>query len=210
MMFRLLSLIVGVFVAACQTGYSELGLFGGVSAQPIGGGVYRIAARGNEFTSETRIQDLVLLRAAETALQAGGRGFVVMGVEDRTEVSSWTAPTTVSSFGSYSGNASFYGNSAYGSGFGSSYTTITPGQTSVFVAPGQDVMVRITRDVPAGAFDALAVYNAIGPRLGLEPYAGGSSASPSELAQTASPAAPAPLPQPTHCMGPTGQLQRCP
>jgi hypothetical protein len=127
-----------------------MGFTGGVAAEPIMTDVYRIKARGNGYTSNATVQDFVLLKAAETALSAGGTHFLV--VTESNESSVGQTPGTV--------NTSVYGHTAL--------TTYSPGTT--FVKPGQDVMIRVLRlkpgeTPPAGAFPAQDIARTIGPRL---------------------------------------------
>ncbi len=67
-----------LWLSGCQTPYQEMGFDGGVSAAPIGNDMYRISARGNGYTDSTVVQDYVLLKAAETAIQAGHSHFIVL------------------------------------------------------------------------------------------------------------------------------------
>jgi len=44
---------------ACSSRYQEMGLTGGVTAQPVMTDVYRIVARGNGYTGQATVQDFV-------------------------------------------------------------------------------------------------------------------------------------------------------
>ena len=96
-------------LSGCATKYQEMGFTGGVSAEPVMTDVYRIVGRGNGYTSSDRVQDFVLLKAAETTLAAGGSYFLIVNDADRTNVSvgqtSGTVQTNVighSAFTTYS------------------------------------------------------------------------------------------------------------
>jgi hypothetical protein len=96
-------------LSGSATKYQEMGFTGGVSAEPVMTDVYRIVGRGNGYTSSDRVQDFVLLKAAETTLAAGGSYFLIVNDADRTNVSvgqtSGTVQTNVighSAFTTYS------------------------------------------------------------------------------------------------------------
>jgi hypothetical protein len=84
-----------VLLGGCATKYQDMGFTGGVSAEPVMTDVYRIVARGNAYTSFDRIQDYVLLKAAETTLAAGGSYFLNINDRDRTNVAVGQTPGTV-------------------------------------------------------------------------------------------------------------------
>jgi hypothetical protein len=131
-----------------------MGFSGGVSAQRMTADVVRISARGNGYTSNTKIQDYALLKAAETTKQMGGTHFAIISAADASKVGTVTTPgfaqTTVS------------GNVAT--------TTYTPGSTDTFIKPGQDAYVRVLRippgsPPPAGAISADEIIAFVGSRV---------------------------------------------
>jgi hypothetical protein len=137
-------------LSGCSTKYQDMGFMGGVTAQPVMTDVYRIVARGNGYTPKATVQDFVLLKAAETTLNAGGTHFVVLNESNQSKVEQ--TPATV--------NTTVYGDSAF--------TTYSRGST--FVKAGQDVMIRVLHlkpgeSPPAGAFPAQDIAQTIGPRL---------------------------------------------
>ncbi len=73
-------------LTGCVTPYGKMGFMGGVSAQPIDGAVIRISARGNGFTSATRITEFIFLKSAEEALRHRYAGFVFVDNADRTRL----------------------------------------------------------------------------------------------------------------------------
>lgn len=108
----------GAFVAvailsACATKYQEMGLTGGVRAEPVMTDIYRIAASGNAYTSDDRVQDFALMKPAETTLAAGGNYFVIVNEKDRTQVNVGQIPATT--------QTNFVGNTGF--------TTYSPGHT---------------------------------------------------------------------------------
>ncbi|MFD9897744.1 hypothetical protein [Mesorhizobium sp. NPDC059025] len=101
---------------------------------------------------QTLIQDYVLLKVAETALQAGKTHFIIIGSQDASR----------HEFGQTQGvvQTNVYGNTAF--------TTYIPGSAYQIVKPGQDLMIKIgnlTGPNNIGAFDADEVFNAINPRV---------------------------------------------
>lgn len=141
-------------LAGCATKYQEIGFTGGVAAQQVTADTWRIVARGNAYTGGARVQDFVLLKAAETTKAAGGTHFVIGASQDASRqgaiVTSGTSQTT------------FIGRSAY--------TTFTPGDVHTYVKPGQDAYVRVLHILPGsqpppGALSADEIIQFIGPRL---------------------------------------------
>jgi hypothetical protein len=146
---------MAVVLAGCSTPYTGgMGLMGGVDAEPITADIYRIKARGNGYTSGSRVQDFVLLKAAETTLAAGRTHFILGGSQDTTRFGSFSTPGTM--------QATRVGNTVYGS--------YDPGMTVNFVKPGQDTYVQTLsvpkgQQPPPGAFDAAEISRVIGPRI---------------------------------------------
>ncbi len=163
-------LIIGLTVlmlAGCATPYQQGGFRGGVVATPIAGDMYRVSARGNGFTDPARIEDFVLLRAAETALDQGFDYFIVLSQEDRTRNLQFTTPGSATTQTNMYGSAYTMGNSTYGSMQGSSTTTYSPPTTQNVIKPGSDVMIQLLREPAPGAFPAAEIIANIGPRYGL-------------------------------------------
>jgi hypothetical protein len=106
-----------------------MGLAGGVEAQMITNDTARISGRGNGFTDRARVQDFILLKAAETASAQGFTHFAVLGSEDASSASSYTTPSTM--------QTNVYGNSAY--------TTYNPGIRNTVIKPGADAMVKFCK-----------------------------------------------------------------
>ena len=130
-----------------------MGLMGGVAAYPVMTDVYRIEARGNGYTNAARVQDFVLLKAAETTLAAGKTHFGLTSAADASRQGAIETPGTM--------QATRVGNTITG--------IYTPGSVSTFIKPGQDVYIRIyggsKASVPADALDAADIERNIAPRL---------------------------------------------
>lgn len=143
------------WLAGCATSYQRTGFTGGYSETQLAPDVFRVAFRGNGYTSPERAQDFAMLRAAELALQ---RGFTHLAVVD--ERSSTTAHSfTTTGHATTTGSAYVYGNRMTYSG----YTTYTPGQTYTFYKPKTGMVVQFFESKPDGvfAFDAAFLQQSI-------------------------------------------------
>ncbi|MCC3246751.1 hypothetical protein LG047_15740 [Methylocystis sp. WRRC1] len=148
----LLCFSVATLAAGCATQYSRdgMGFSGGVEAQMITNDTARISGRGNGFTDKARIQDFVLLKAAETAAAHGFSHLAILGSENVTSVSSYTTPGTM--------QTSVYGNSAY--------TTYNPGYRDTVIKPGADAMVKFCKQDKANPCSDMLPANEIIQNLG--------------------------------------------
>lgn len=144
-------LALAVGLASCATRYQEMGATGGVTAARITDDLWRITARGNLYTDAGTIQDYVLLKAAETTLDAGRTHFTIVGKHDAGRGGSGGL-FTAQAFGS--------SNEQHGYGLiGSSRREL-----------GEDLMVRILPlDIPAAdkadAVDARQIVANVGARV---------------------------------------------
>jgi hypothetical protein len=148
------ALAAAILLAGCGTKYQEMGLSGGVSAQRMTSDVVRISARGNAYTSNTKIQDYALLKAAETTKEMGGTHFAVISAADASRVGTVTTPGVA--------QTSVTGNLVT--------TTYTPGSTDTFIKPGQDAYIRVLRikpgsPPPPGAISAEEIITFVGSRV---------------------------------------------
>lgn len=137
-------------LSACATPYGPMGLMGGVTVAPIMTDTYRITAKGNGYTSSERIQDYVLLKAAEQTRDAGSDYFVIVSSADASANSVGVTPGYAST--------QIVGNTAF--------TTVSPGYAYNIYKPGQDIYIRVIRGAaPAGAFRASEIITNIGGRI---------------------------------------------
>ena len=83
-MRRFVLLITAIMLAGCATKYGEMGIFSGASAEKVSPDVYRVKARGNGYTTMASVRDFILLKSAETTLEAGGTHFTIAEAADRT------------------------------------------------------------------------------------------------------------------------------
>lgn len=71
-------LFLGLILTGCATGYQPTGFGGGYTDLQLGADLFRVAFRGNGYTSAERAADFALLRAAEVALAQGATHFLVL------------------------------------------------------------------------------------------------------------------------------------
>jgi hypothetical protein len=73
-----LLLILGLGGCANATGYQSAGADGGYSELQLAPDMFRVAFQGNIYTSQERVADMALLRAAELTLARGAHYFLVI------------------------------------------------------------------------------------------------------------------------------------
>lgn len=150
-MRRTFAALLMLGVAACATGYNTRG----VVAAPLGGDVYRVEANLNQYSNSAMVQDYLLLRAAETALDAGAHGFTVVSNQDttrqRTFVTGGRAQTQVNAFGHIT-------------------TTYTPPNVTQREFPRGMMVISLVRGAsrPEGYFSAQEIERAIRPRVKID------------------------------------------
>ena len=96
---------VTCLLIGCATPYQDMSFSGGVAAQQMTANTFRIVARGNGYTGATRVQDYLMLKAAETTLQNGGTHFVGISASDASGTSQIVTGGT--------SQTQFVGNTAY-------------------------------------------------------------------------------------------------
>ena len=158
-----------VLLAGCATQYDPtnplMRFAGGVEAAPIDGTTYRMTAKGNAFTSTERMQDFVMLKAAEISIERGFSHFLILaGESGYSQTGTYQAP------GQYQSNTNFQANRLGNNVTGSAQTTgtYTPGYSAPIFKPGAQIFVKLLKKDDAketGAFEAQAVYDAIAPRI---------------------------------------------
>jgi hypothetical protein len=145
-----LFLAAALALVGCATPYTEngIGLTGGVEAQMITDDTARISARGNAYTDQARIEDYVLLKAAQTALDHGFTHFAVVSSADASRTGAIATPGMM--------QTNVVGSTAF--------TTYTPGMVHGFTKPGEDVFVRFCKDNCLGMLPADQVVNNLGQK----------------------------------------------
>lgn len=147
-------------VGSCSTPYGSMGLMGGVDATPLSSDTEMIEAKGNAYTSATRIQQFVLLKAAQDCLNQGYDRFYFISAEDTSRSGAFVLPGQSQSYSTVTG----YGNMATVS----TRTYSTPGTIVPMVKPGATVTVKFIRNSDPGssnAFDARTIAANLGAKL---------------------------------------------
>lgn len=174
-------LMISLALASCATPYKPMGVMGGVDDMQISDATYRIRARGNGFTNPERVEDFVLLRASEIAIQRGYPYFIIMQSTDRTRTASATTPGSVETTGFAAGNS--FGSTdcrpnclfpqhetdmSMGGAVGDTKTTYTPAQTHIITKPGAEVIIQLLKskeNVAGIVYDARAVNASLSKEL---------------------------------------------
>jgi len=147
-----LMLALALSTSACATAYGELGrgwMDDGVAADQLGRDTFRIRSRGNAMTEHALVEDLALLRAAETVKGACMTHFVVLEGADRTEVDESYSPEQET--------ITWEEKVVDGKKVRVQRRTVVPRHTAVSVRPGQDLVVKGLAVPPGEAPPAEAV-----------------------------------------------------
>ncbi len=151
-----------VLLGGCATGYQSTGFTGGYEHTRLDENVFVVNFRGNGYTSTQRAADFAMLRAAELSQQYGYPYFVVADSSTAIRTSTYTTPTQSTT----TGQATFQGNSVYGS----SQTTTYGGQTYNINKPGVTLVIVALPDRPQDgtvAMNAQFVGESIRQKYGL-------------------------------------------
>lgn len=160
-------------LGGCQTPYQPEGIGGGYEDIRLSEDTFEIRARGNGYSSESHTRNIVLLRAAELAIQNGFTHFAILDGSMSTSARTYTTPGTVNTTtqANVYGNANsrFYGNSVStvydGTVYGTSRSVITPPQTHTITNQHGAALVKMFRTPVPNALDAQLIYNQLHPKL---------------------------------------------
>jgi hypothetical protein len=75
---RWMSIVAALLLGGCSLPLSGGGIFGGLAEEQLSAGTYRVVVPATGLADGATAQDRVLLKAAETARQAGGTHFIVL------------------------------------------------------------------------------------------------------------------------------------
>jgi hypothetical protein len=139
------AVLMALALAGCQTKYGGMGFDGGVEVQPISTDMFRVVARGNEFTDRTTIENYTYLKAAETTLAMGGRFFIFVSGEDVGQTEMHGGDTYVTY---HHGRPIYHRNEPY--------TTYKP---------GMNTMVQLVDGPGPAVFDAAEIVATLGPQI---------------------------------------------
>ena len=149
------SILIVLSVAGCATPYQSESYSGGFRETQLAPDVYRVSFNGNAYTSNDRVQDFALLRAAELTLRSGGRYFGVVSSADQstmhTHVTPGSATTTISPFSN------------------TATTRYSPSQVHNYHKPGVGMMVQMFKFKPDNmmTFDAEFLAASIRNKYGI-------------------------------------------
>jgi hypothetical protein len=143
------------FLFGCATPYQQSGFSGGFTETRIDKNIFKVSFAGNGYTSGNRAYDFTLLRSAELTLEHGYKYFVIIQSSDDTTVSAYRTPTTANTYA----NAHHYGSISSGQ----ATTTISGGDTYVFVKPGLTNVIVCYKVRPKEGFsyDAVFLFNSL-------------------------------------------------
>ena len=161
-MRRLVVMVLLGVLVGCATGYHRDGFTGGYSETQLGEDIFQVSFRGNGYTRSERAADFNLLRCAELALENGFRYFAVVETEKKSQVSSYTTPSTSRT------TARAYGSGNYT--YGTATTTTSGGQTYLITKPSATNMIVCYMEKPQVdglVFDAEFVRTSIRGKYGI-------------------------------------------
>jgi len=145
-----------VFVLqGCATPYQKSGLRGGYSETRLDENVFKVSFNGNANTGGNRVYDFTLLRSAELALRHEYKYFVIVDSNSYKTYGTYTTPITANT----NTSAKSFGNRTTSSAI----TTISGGQTYVYVRPGLSNLIICYKEKPGEVFsyDANFIYKNI-------------------------------------------------
>jgi len=177
-------------LAGCYTSYAPKSFWngGGFSETMLSPDVAQISFKGNGYTGDERAGDMVLLRAADLALEHGFPYVAVDGVQMSDSASTVFTP------GYY--QAHIVGNSVYASG--------VPAMPITIHSPSSRVTAHFFREQRPGVLDARFLAASIRTKYGIKPsVASGQVVSP---AGGGGPAAPVEAQAPDSAVAPRADL----
>ncbi|MDH4993050.1 hypothetical protein QEZ48_19735 [Aquamicrobium lusatiense] len=146
-------------LGACQTPYQAEGIGGGYEDIRLSDDLFEIRARGNGYSSAAHTRNIMLLRAADLALQNNFSHFAILDGSMREStrfagMSTGMATTNV--------QATVYGNTAYGT----ATTVYTPSSPQYVSNQHGAMMVKMLHSPSQGALDARMIYDQLNPKIG--------------------------------------------
>jgi hypothetical protein len=153
-------------LSGCYTSYAPKSFWngGGFSETMLSPDVAQISFKGNGYTGDERAGDMVLLRAADLAIEHGFPYVAVDGVQMSDSASTVFTP------GYY--QAHVVGNSVYASG--------VPAMPITIHAPSSRVTARFFHEQRSGVLDARFLAASIRSKYGIKPEVVSPTASPAD------------------------------
>jgi hypothetical protein len=155
--------IILLLLVGCATPYQSEHFNGGFSDTRLAPDVFSIHFSGNAATRPQRVQDFVMLRAAELCVAHEFVCFTILNHQNTTDVSSYTtsgySQTTV--YGTY------YGSHAVVTG----HTTEIPPETDYISKPRSELLIKCFSDKPKApyTFDAAFLLDSLRQKYHLVP-----------------------------------------
>lgn len=81
------AILAAVLMGGCATGYQSKGISGGYSDMQIDENTYRVSYSGNKFTEPSKLDSLLIYRAADLTVQKGYDWFTL---RDKSSEAKWS------------------------------------------------------------------------------------------------------------------------
>ena len=157
--------VMAIALAGCATPYQKNGFRGGYSDVQLDSNTFNVEFRGNGYTRRQTVEIYLLYRCAQLTAEAGYDYFVVVGrdVDAKNQLfataGNYTSNTT--------GNASFYGNTAYGAA--TTTGTYNPPQIFSITKYGGTTTIKAFKgskpDDNPNAYDAQELLRYLGSKI---------------------------------------------
>lgn len=148
-------ILFSLCMVGCATAYKRTGFTGGYNDMKIQDDVFKVSFRGNAYTGSGKVEDFVLLRSAEVALNNGYKYFVIIDEKSAMKTSAYTTPVTANT----NGVLNSFGNMASYN----SQTTYSGGQTYIFHKPSSTNTIKCFREkpenIPTIVYDAAQIQD---------------------------------------------------
>lgn len=146
--------LIYILLSACATPYQPVGFSGGYSEMQLNQDRYVVTFRGNEFISKNRVNQYLLLRAAELTQQNGYRYFTVLSANEQERNRYVTTPTTTQATtnGMSTGTGYISGQTYVWNGTSNNFTdvTVNPGRTYKHTRYENSIVVQMFQKIKPG------------------------------------------------------------
>lgn len=153
-------LLASLFLASCTspTPYQPSGIRGGYSEEQLEKDVFRINADGNIYTSQERLNNILLVRASELSIQNNYKGFIITGGEGVKNI----RLKSIVPGHSYQTGSAYVTSNPYGAGIsGTSHTvTVPPVERESQPMPIGNIVIKMTnKPIKSNSYyDAKSTY----------------------------------------------------
>ena len=158
-------LVTAIALTGCATPYQTNGFRGGYSDVQLDSNTFNVEFRGNGYTRRQTVETYLLYRCAQLTAKAGYDYFIIVGRD--TDAKNQLFATAGNYTSNTTGNASFYGNTAYGST--TTTGTYNPPQIISVTKYGGTATIKTFKggkpvDNP-NAYDAQELLRYLGPKI---------------------------------------------